>query len=141
MSALQRVSRASGSHASASPLWLKLCPPHFWRMARGGDRFGLETWAAAAPILFASNSSGIVGTTSVGGGGVGGGGGGAPASGARLPRAFIDGIDWQAVSRLVTVWEQLTARSETPFATVRMRRVGAGWTRQLLWRVRRLLQK
>ena len=83
-------------------------------MARGGDRFGLETWAAAAPILFASNSSGIVGTTSVGGGGVGGGGGGAPASGARLPRAFIDGIDWQAVSRLVTVWEQLTARSETP---------------------------
>ena len=80
-------------------------------MARGGDRFGLETWAAAAPILFASNSSGIVGTTSVGGGGVGGGGGGAPASGARLPRAFIDGIDWQAVSRLVTVWEQLTARS------------------------------
>ena len=110
-------------------------------MARGGDRFGLETWAAAAPILFASNSSGIVGTTSVGGGGVGGGGGGAPASGARLPRAFIDGIDWQAVSRLVTVWEQLTARSETPFATVRMRRVGAGWTRQLLWRVPALLQK
>lgn len=111
LSALQRVSRASGSHASASPLWLKLCPPHFWRMARGGDRFGLETWAAAAPILFASNSSGIVGTTSVGGGGVGGGGGGAPASSARLPRVFIDGIDWQAVSRLVTVWEQLTARS------------------------------
>lgn len=105
LSALQRVSRASCSHASASPLWLKLCPPHFWRMARGGDRFGLETWAAAAPILFASNSSGIVGRTSVGGSGS------APTSGARLPRAFIDGIDWQAVSRLVTVWEQLTARS------------------------------
>jgi hypothetical protein len=39
LSALQRVSKEAALPASAGHLWLRFCPPHFWRAARGA---GLE---------------------------------------------------------------------------------------------------
>ena len=105
LSALQRVSKGSARMASYPALWLKFCPPKFWRMARaaGIDSLGFERWAAAAPIGFATQARhrAAAAAPATQSSTRGGGGGAASAS---------LSIDWQLVYRMVNSWERLRSR-------------------------------
>ena len=112
LSVLQRVATDAVRLSSASALWLRHCPPRFWKEAKGGDRFGLEGWASAAPIQGVGTRRHASGSSSSSGGGSGSGGGSVcSAAPRRLPREFLDSIMWQHVHRLSVVWERLRARS------------------------------
>ena len=105
LSAFERVSTQAARVARFGCLWLRHCPPRFWREAEGLDRFGIEQWATAAPISFSSSdqSTGRVlaseerrHPTS------------APAPSPEIGDALP--IDWKMVYRLSRLWEQLRAR-------------------------------
>ena len=102
LSATQRASKQTGPLASAGALWLRFCPPRFWRQARaaGLDRLGFERWAAEAPIGFTSDARPLAATVATSGT--------TPAS-ACPPFA----LSWQLVHRMVGLWDRLHARCGT----------------------------
>ena len=108
---MTRVSKATAPLARTDALWLRFCPPRFWREARhqGLDRFGVEGWAEAAPIGFASDRRNNAASSLTAP---------SPPSAATSPSAASAPltplrIDWRLVYRLTRQWERLRARVGT----------------------------
>ena len=109
LSALQRSSKIARPIASAGRLWLRFCPPRFWREAKeaGIDRgVNVRGWAKAAPIGF-SCFGGANSTCSS-----------SPprsssASSATPPHVLQSLIDWRLVYRHTALWERLRSRCGT----------------------------